>query len=97
MRLLTKDQKKDASKRIKALQKRDEDKFMADEAKNTYESQIYAMKDWLRDEDNEKYILEADREALLQKLDDGDEWLYDEGSQVHHTKYQERSYELTKE
>jgi len=38
---------------------------MADAAKNTYESQIYSMKDWLRDEDNEKYVVEADREALL--------------------------------
>ncbi len=60
---------------------------MADAAKNTYESQIYSMKDWLRDEDNEKYVVEADREALLQKLDEGEEWIYDEGSQVHHTKY----------
>lgn len=55
------------------------------------------MKDWLRDDDNEKYVLESDREELLQKLDDGEEWLYDEGSQVHYSKYQERSYELTKE
>ena len=70
---------------------------MADEAKNAYESMIYSLRDWLRDEENEKYIADSDREALLQKLEDGEEWLYDEGSNLSHTKYQERTYELTKE
>lgn len=58
---------------------------------------IYSLRDWLRDDDNEMYVEESEKEALLQKLEDGEEWLYDEGSQVSHTKYQERSYELTKE
>lgn len=70
---------------------------MADEAKNSYEAMIYSLRDWLRDEDNEKYVSETDREDLFKKLDDGEEWLYDEGMQVSYTKYQERSYELTKE
>lgn len=96
-RLLTKDQKKQARKRISALDQRDKDKQMADEAKNAYESLIYSMRDWLRDDDNQVYVDEADREALLQKLEDGEEWLYDEGSNVSHSKYQEKSYELTSE
>ena len=33
----------------------------------------------------------------MKKLDDGEEWLYEDGSEAHHTTYQERSYELTKE
>jgi len=70
---------------------------MTDEAKNKYESLIYSLRDWLRDEDNEKYVESADKEALLTKLDEGEEWLYDEGSSVKYTVYQERSYELTKE
>ena len=53
---------------------------MSDEAKNSYESLIYALRGWLREDENEKYVLEADREALLQKLDDGEDWLYGEGA-----------------
>jgi len=79
------------------LDKRDKDRSMADEAKNTYESQIYGLRAWLVDEDNHIYVTEEDREALLSKLEDGEEWLYDEGSQLGHTKYQDRSYELTTE
>jgi len=42
-------------------------------------------------------VEESERETLLQKLEDDEEWLYDEGSQLSHTKYQEKNYELTKE
>jgi len=38
---------------------------MADEAKNSYEAMIYSLRDWLRDEDNEKYVSETDREDLF--------------------------------
>ena len=68
---------------------------MSDEAKNAFESLIYSLRDWLRDDENEKYVDEAEREALFTKLDDGEEWLYDEGANVSYTKYQEKSYELT--
>jgi len=53
---------------------------LSDEAKNAFESLIYSLRDWLRDDDNEKYVDEAEREALFTKLDDGEEWLYDEGA-----------------
>ena len=97
LRLMTKKMKKEGKDRIKALDQRDKDKIKTDEAKNKYESLIYSLRDWLRDDDNEQYVPEADREALLKKLEDGEEWLYDEGSSASYTKYQERSYELTKE
>ena len=96
-RLLTSDQKKDAKKRIKALDGRDKDKQMSDEAKNAYESMIYSLRDWLRDDDNEKYVDEAEREALFTKLDDGEEWLYDEGANVAFSKYEWRTKELKEE
>ena len=51
-RLLDDDALKAARKRINVLDKRDKDKQMADEAKNNYESQIYSLRDWLRDDDN---------------------------------------------
>ena len=65
MRLLNADQKKAAKKRIKDLEQRDKDKEMADEAKNAYETQIYALRAWLREDENEPYVTEEAREALL--------------------------------
>ncbi len=47
VRLLNKDQKNAAKQRIKALEKRDSDKFKTDEAKNTFESLIYEFRGWL--------------------------------------------------
>ena len=79
-RLLDDDMLKAARKRITVLDKRDKDKQMADDAKNTYEGQIYSLRDWLRDEDNFKYAGEEEREALLKKLDEGEEWLYEDGA-----------------
>lgn len=81
-RLLTKEQKKEALKRIKALDQRDKDKKMADEAKNAYESMIYSLRDWLRDDDNTVYVDESERDALFTKLEDGEEWLYDDGANL---------------
>jgi len=47
VRLLSKESKKAALARIKALEKRDNDKFKTDEAKNTFESLIYEFRTWL--------------------------------------------------
>jgi len=50
VRLLSKEQKNAAKQRIKALEKRDSDKFKTDEAKNTFESLIYEFRGWLQDD-----------------------------------------------
>ena len=63
--LLSKDQKKAAKKRLEALDKRDKDKKLADEAKNTYEALIYEMRAWLNEEDHFPYIEETAREEFL--------------------------------
>lgn len=52
VRLLTKEQKKQASVRIKALEKRDNDKFKTDEAKNSFEALIYEFRSWLNEDEN---------------------------------------------
>ena len=41
-----------ATKRLKALEKIDSDKFKTDEARNTYESLIYEFRGWLNDDAN---------------------------------------------
>lgn len=91
-RLLTKSQKDEARKRIKALEKRDNDKLKTDEAKNDFESLIYAFKDFLADEANLKYTNEA--ESLHEKLEKAQDWLDDAGSDVGFKEYQTKGYDL---
>lgn len=70
---------------------------MADEAKNKYESQIYALRAWLNDEDNSVFIVEADMELWLEKMEAAEDWLYDDGSDLPYTEYKERSNDLTQQ
>lgn len=91
-RLLTKEQKDAARKRIKALEKRDNDKLRTDEAKNDFESLIYAFKDFLQDDANLKYTTESDE--LLEKLQKASDWLDDAGSDVGYKEYQTKGYDL---
>ena len=93
-RLLNKDQIKEARKRITNLEKRDEEKKLTDGAKNAFESLIYEFRDFLRDESNFQYVKESDRDSLMDKLEKGEDWLYDEGSDVGYKVYQEKNYEL---
>jgi hypothetical protein len=44
---MTAEQIKAAKDRLKAYEKRDEDKAKTDKAKNDFESVIYAMRDWI--------------------------------------------------
>merc|ERR1712232_880577 len=68
VRVLSKDQKKEAKKRIRALQKRDEDKLKDDEAKNTFESLIYEFRGWLNEGENEAFVPESERDNQIDKL-----------------------------
>ena len=96
-RLLSTDNIKAAKRRLKDLDKRDEEKKLTDEAKNKFESLIYEFRDFLRDEDNFAFVKESDRETLLQKCEDSEEWLYDAGSDVNYKVYQEKHYDLLSE
>ena len=96
-RLLSTDNIKAAKRRMKDLDKRDEEKKLTDEAKNKFESLIYEFRDFLRDEDNFAFVKESDRETLLQKCEDSEEWLYDAGSDVNYKVYQEKHYDLLSE
>ena len=97
VRLLSTDNIKAAKRRMKDLDKRDEEKKLTDEAKNKFESLIYEFRDFLRDEDNFVFVKESDRETLLQKCEDSEEWLYDAGSDVNYKVYQEKNYDLLSE
>jgi len=96
-KLLNDDQIREAKKRLKNLERRDDDKKMTDEAKNSYESLIYEFRGFLRDDDNFPYVKEEDREELITKTEDAEDWLYDAGSDVGFKVYQEKSYEMMTE
>ena len=68
-----------AKSRMKWYQKRDEDKIKTDISKNEFESAIYTMRDWLREDENMPYVSEKVREEYIEKLTGWEDWLYDEG------------------
>lgn len=38
------------------------------------------MREWLREDDNEKYVEEEERNAYVEKLNDWEDWLYEDGA-----------------
>lgn len=65
VRQLSKDAKFAAKARIRALEKRDNDKLKTDEAKNDFESLIYEFRGWLNDEDHHIYEETDEIENLI--------------------------------
>ena len=94
VRVLNKDQLKESNKRIKALEKRDEDKMKTDEAKNDYESLIYEFRGWLNEDENAAYISEEDREKFIEKCNAAEDWLYEDGAEAGYKEYQTKTYDL---
>ena len=91
---LTKEAIEASKKRLKWFGKRDEDKIKTDMARNDFESMIYKMRDWLRDEDNAVYAEEASREAMLANLTEMEDWLYEDGASANYTVYEGKHKEL---
>jgi hypoxia up-regulated 1 len=94
VRLLTKEAKKAALARIKALEKRDNDKFKTDEAKNSFESLIYEFRSWLQNDDNTVYETKDEIESLVSQCNGSEDWLYEAGAEVSYKEYQTKSYPL---
>jgi len=63
---MTEDQLRVGKARLKWYKERDEDKIKTDIAKNDFESMIYKLKDWLREEENWPFIKEDERETYLE-------------------------------
>ena len=47
---------------------------------NDFEAQIYKMRDWLREEENEIFVEQEEREKYVEQLNEWEEWLYEDGS-----------------
>lgn len=88
---------KAARERLRWYKKRDEDKERNDIARNEYESLVYKMREWLREEDNEAYVLETEREDRITYLNELEDWLYDDGSDANYTVLEKRRKDLDKD
>jgi hypothetical protein len=55
---LTKDQLKLASQRLRWYKNRDDTKIKTDSARNAFETYIYKLREWLREDDNAPYVKE---------------------------------------
>jgi len=94
---LTEDQLRVGKARLKWYKERDADKIKTDKALNDFESMIYKLKDWLREEENWPYIKEDVREAYMEQLTEMEDWLYDEGANQNYTVYEEKAKNLTRD
>jgi hypothetical protein len=77
---MTEDQLRVGKARLKWYKERDEDKIKTDIAKNDFESMIYKLKDWLREEENWPFIKEDERETYMEQLSEMEDWLYEDGA-----------------
>ena len=85
---------KNARERLRWYKKRDEDKERNDIARNEYESLVYKMREWLREEENEAYVLETEREDRITYLNEMEDWLYDDGSDANYTVLEKKRKDL---
>jgi len=78
-----------AKTRLRWYEQRDSDKIKTDKAKNDFESMIYKLREWLREDENAPYIEEDKKDATIEKLTEQEDWLYEDGSNENYTVYQD--------
>lgn len=97
VRLLNDDQVKLAKRRIKALEKRDDDLRLKHEAKNYLETNIYALRTWLQEDENLDFTTESERESWVEKCNSELEWFDDEGFNAKRQEFNARGKVLEKQ
>jgi len=92
---MSEDQLRVGKARMKWYNTRDQEKIKTDIAKNDFESMIYKLKDFLREDDNFPYVEEEVRDEYMEKLTEMEDWLYEDGSDLNHTVYNNKAKNLT--
>ncbi|XVF82598.1 hypothetical protein PTKIN_Ptkin16aG0062300 [Pterospermum kingtungense] len=88
---LSKESFSDAKSKLEALDKKDAERRRTAELKNNLEEYIYATKEKLEiSEDFEKVSSIDERQSVIKKLDEVQEWLYTDGEDATATEFQER-------
>jgi hypothetical protein len=83
--------------RLKWYKERDEDKIKTDIAKNDFESMIYKLRDWLREEENHPFVKEDIREQYIEQLTEMEDWLYEDGADANYTVYNKKAENMTRD
>lgn len=92
---MTPEQIKLSKDRLKAYEKRDEDKAKTDKAKNDFESVIYALRDWINEDENIPFVGKADKQDLIMAaLRTAEDWLENDGDNAKFGDYQSKYSEL---
>lgn len=92
---MTSDQLRQAKSRLKWYDQRDKDKAKTDMAKNEFESMVYSLRSWLRDDDNEAYVEPIQREEMIERLNEHEDWLYEDGANANYTVYEQMHKNLS--
>lgn len=91
---MTNEQLRAARERMRWLEKRDEDKAKTDKAKNDFETVIYALRDWINEDENIPFVGASKVEDVSQLLRDAENWLEEDGYNAKYTEYLSRYSEL---
>merc|ERR1711968_367309 len=80
---MSKEDKKEAVKRLKALQEADDERRLRDSLKNTLESYVFSTRSKIREheEDLEKVSTDEEREKIMEDLEGIEDWLYEDGDE----------------
>ncbi|XWS08210.1 hypothetical protein CRYUN_Cryun41cG0060200 [Craigia yunnanensis] len=88
---ISKESFSDAKRKLEALDKKDAERRRTAELKNNLEEYIYATKEKLEtSEDFEKISPIDERQSVIKKLDEVQEWLYTDGEDATAMEFQER-------
>ncbi|XWS57081.1 hypothetical protein CRYUN_Cryun09bG0140900 [Craigia yunnanensis] len=88
---LSKESFSEAKRKLEALDKKDAERRKTAELKNNLEEYIYATKEKLEtSEDFEKISSTDERQSVIKKLDEVQEWLYTDGEDATATEFQKR-------
>ncbi|CAI9090043.1 OLC1v1024727C1 [Oldenlandia corymbosa var. corymbosa] len=80
----------DAERKLKSLDKKDEERKRTAELKNDLEAYIYTTKEKLESEEFEKVSSAQERQSFSEKLEEVQEWLYMDGEDASASEFQER-------
>lgn len=77
------------------LEKRDEDKFKTEKAKNDFETVIYALRDWVNEDENVPFVGSGQKtEEVQELLRESENWLEEDGYNAKYEEYAKRFADL---
>jgi hypothetical protein len=53
------------------------------------------LRDWLRDDDNADFVEESQRETEIERMNQFEEWLYEDGADANYTVFDSKAKNLT--